>query len=160
MFTLNFLSFCRTVCGVCVHSTRLYKHAIQLEPNFPDAFNNLGNAYREVPVSTHHSRHEPSCFVCVSAWMPARQYRCLCQCNLCECLRVCVCFHACVYLCEIVYVSIFVWVYVYPCDFMCECVCIHVIVCVFVCYSVEGFRPINAMLSHRPAIEARPSPCL
>lgn len=27
---------------------RLYKHAIQLEPNFPDAYNNLGNAYREV----------------------------------------------------------------------------------------------------------------
>lgn len=27
---------------------RYYQHAIQLEPNFPDAYNNLGNAYREV----------------------------------------------------------------------------------------------------------------
>jgi tetratricopeptide (TPR) repeat protein len=29
-------------------AVKLYKHAIQLEPNFPDAYNNLGNAYREV----------------------------------------------------------------------------------------------------------------
>ena len=33
---------------LCTAVDRLYKHAIQLEPNFPDAFNNLGNAYREV----------------------------------------------------------------------------------------------------------------
>ncbi len=44
------------ICRSCLHIalcvSRLYKHAIQLEPNFPDAYNNLGNAYREVR-STH-----------------------------------------------------------------------------------------------------------